>query len=171
MRERSWTPIAGRAAWWLALGFFLAARTTAAAEPTPAPLEYLYEPANVLAAGTVLEADPAGQISFRIDNVLGGKARPVERLEVQVPPWTASAVRPDEKYLFGFALGLIRVLVDPDDERLDQVIVDLAKSVVGKAQQVHPSGRRCHPPQLVNGVVLDQRCEILAALLRDSTLG
>ena len=96
--------MASRTGHGLALCLILVVRTAAAVEPTPAPLEFLYEPANALVAGSVLDADPAGQIVFHVDAVLSGKTQPIDRLEVQVPPWTASKVRADEKYLFGYTL-------------------------------------------------------------------
>jgi hypothetical protein len=104
MAAHSWPRRARRAARGLAFWLMFSARAASAAEPTPGPLEFLYEPANVLVAGAVVEADPAGQIVFRVDAVLNGKAQAVERLEVQVPAWAATRVRTNEKYLFGYTL-------------------------------------------------------------------
>ena len=65
----------------------------------------------------------------------------------------------------GGKLGSRFVLVDQVDERLDEIVVDLAKSVIGEAQQVELDNLAGHALQLVDGVELDQRGVILYAFV------
>jgi hypothetical protein len=51
---------------------------------------------------------------------------------------------------------MLFVLVDQMNERLDQVVVDLTKTVIGKTQQVQANDRCCHALQLVHRVELNQ---------------
>lgn len=68
-------------------------------------------------------------------------------------------------------LGPLLVLVDQVQESINQVVVDLAKAMVGKTQQIQPRRSLRHALQLVNGVELEQRRIILAALLGYSRRG
>ena len=78
------------------------------------------------------------------------------------------AARGDQRLLrcgLGGKLGSRFVLVDQVDERLDEIVVDLAKSVIGEAQQVELDNLAGHALQLVDGVELDQRGVILHAFV------
>jgi hypothetical protein len=66
---------------------------------------------------------------------------------------------------FGGVFGLLLVLADQMDERLDQVVVDLPEAMKGEAQQVQPRCTFGHALQLVGSVELDQRRIVFAALV------
>jgi len=51
------------------------------------------------------------------------------------------------------------------DKRLNQIVVDLAKAMVGKTQQVQPRRSRRHTLQFIDRIELDQRRVILAAFI------
>jgi hypothetical protein len=67
--------------------------------------------------------------------------------------------------------GLLLILIDQVDEGLDQVVVDLAKAIIGETQQVQPYRPRIHALQLVDRVELDQRGIIFPAVHGDVRLG
>ncbi|CAE6876513.1 hypothetical protein R69746_08831 [Paraburkholderia aspalathi] len=64
--------------------------------------------------------------------------------------------------------GRLLILVDQMNEGLDQIVVDLAKPVVGKAQQIQARDGDRHPLQLVDGVELHERRVIPAAFRGNS---
>jgi hypothetical protein len=61
---------------------------------------------------------------------------------------------------------MLFVLVEQMNERLDQVVVDLTKTVIGKTQRVQANDPCCHALQLVHRVELNQRGVVLHAFVR-----
>ena len=51
------------------------------------------------------------------------------------------------------------------DKSLDQIVVNLAKAMIGKTQQIQKGRGRFHALQLVGRIELDQRSVIFAALI------
>jgi len=76
---------------------------TAPAGPIEPPLELLYQPENQLVAGPLLDIDPSGRLVFQRKDVLGGKGRPPEQIDVRAPKTTLAAVKRGERYIFGYA--------------------------------------------------------------------
>ena len=70
--------------------------------------------------------------------------------------------------LFSGLAGRLLVLVDQINEGLDQIVVDLAKPVVGKTQQVQARDGDRHALQLVHRVELHERRVIPAAFRGNS---
>jgi len=70
---------------------------------------------------------------------------------------------------FCFQFALFLVLIDQMHERLDQVVVDLAKAMIGKTQQVQLRRGQRHTLQFIDRVKLDQRCVIFATFIRNSS--
>ncbi len=79
-----------------------------------------------------------------------------------------------DRTLPGFLCRLFRlpfVLIHQMDERLDERVVDLAKAVIGKTEQIEPrrlGGQALEPENAVEG---DQRGVVFAALLGDACRG
>jgi hypothetical protein len=84
-----------------ALGF-LAWTAPGRAERVEPPLELLYAPGSMLVAGPVVEINPTGRIVFQRKDVLGGKERPPEQIDVRVPKATLPTVKVGERYIFGY---------------------------------------------------------------------
>lgn len=85
-----------------------------------APLELLYNPGNQLVAGSLVEINPGGRLVFQRKEVLGGRARPPELIDVRAPKATLDAVKTGERYIFGYAFSRsdprdpLRTVVDPE---------------------------------------------------------
>ncbi|MEO6690288.1 MAG: hypothetical protein ABIS07_11605 [Dokdonella sp.] len=77
----------------------------ALAEHVEAPVELLYAPGNMLVAGTVVEINPSGRLVFERGDVLGGKGRPPEKIDVRVPKRVLDSAKPGERYIFGYSLA------------------------------------------------------------------
>lgn len=87
------------AAFALALG-----AASARAERVEPPLELLYAPGNMLVAGPLIEINPTGRLVFERKDVLGGKDRPPDKIDVRVPPATLATAKLGERYVFGYSL-------------------------------------------------------------------
>jgi hypothetical protein len=74
----------------------------ALAERVEPPLELLYAPGNMLVAGPLMEINPAGRLVFKRKDVLSGKPRPPELVDVRVPISSLGEVRVGERYVFGY---------------------------------------------------------------------
>jgi hypothetical protein len=80
----------------------LLASVPARAERVDPPLELLYGPGNLLVAGPLLEINPTGHLVFQRKDVLGGKGRPPEQIDVRVPMSTLHEVKIGDRYIFGY---------------------------------------------------------------------
>jgi len=74
----------------------------ARAERVEPPLELLYAPGNMLVAGPLVEINPAGRLVFKRKDVLGGKPKPPELIDVRVPIGILGEVKLGERYVFGY---------------------------------------------------------------------
>lgn len=98
--------------------------TTSMAKPVPPPLELLYDGDNRLVAGSVVETNPSGRVVFERKDVLDGKPRPPEKIDVRVPLAVLGTVRTGERYVFGYATGQkdprdpLRRIANPDGAQL-----------------------------------------------------
>jgi hypothetical protein len=72
------------------------------AERVEPPLELLYAPGNMLVAGSLVEINPAGRLVFKRKDVLGGKPKPPELIDVRVPMGSLGEVHLGERYVFGY---------------------------------------------------------------------
>lgn len=93
------------------------------AEPVPSPLELLHTPGNFLIVGTVAEINPDGRLVFKRDDVLFGKPRPPELVDVRVSASTLAATRLGERYIVGYSMyrpnaRLGKMLANPDGATL-----------------------------------------------------
>ncbi|HEY0231508.1 MAG TPA: hypothetical protein VGC55_09665 [Dokdonella sp.] len=86
----------------LAAAGCLAWSASSRAERVEPPLELLYAPGNMLVAGPILEINPSGRIVFQRKDVLGGKERPPEQIDVRVPMSSLRTVQVGERYIFGY---------------------------------------------------------------------
>ena len=98
------------------LGAF--ASTPACAERVEPPLELLYAPDNMLVAGSLIEINPAGRLVFQRKELLGGKTRPPEQIDIRVPASTLKAVRIGTRYLFAYSL------LHPDPRRPTRLTIN-----------------------------------------------
>lgn len=73
------------------------------AGPIEPPMELLYLPENQLVAGPLLDINPNGRLVFQRKDVLGGKGKPPEQIDVRAPKATLDAVKRGERYIFGYA--------------------------------------------------------------------
>lgn len=73
------------------------------AGPVEPPMELLYQPQNQLVAGPLLDINPNGRLVFQRKDVLGGKGRPPEQIDVRAPKAILDAVKRGERYIFGYA--------------------------------------------------------------------
>ena len=72
------------------------------AERVEPPLELLYAPGNMLVAGPLVEINPVGRLVFKRKDVLSGKPKPPELIDIRVPVAILRDVRVGERYLFGY---------------------------------------------------------------------
>ncbi|MEP7041776.1 MAG: hypothetical protein ABI843_01865 [Dokdonella sp.] len=72
------------------------------AEHVEPPLELLYAPGNMLVAGPLIEINPSGRLVFQRKDVLGGKERPPEQIDVRVPMSSLHDAKIGERYIFGY---------------------------------------------------------------------
>lgn len=79
---------------------------TVHAERVEPPLELLYAPGNVLVAGTVAEINPSGRLVFDRRDVLGGKGKVPDKIDVSVPLSTLDGVKPGQRYIVGYTLAI-----------------------------------------------------------------
>ena len=86
----------------LAVAALLAWGTPSHAERVDPPLELLYGDGNMLVAGPVVEINPSGRVVFQRKDVLGGKERPPEQIDVRVPTATLQGLKVGERYIFGY---------------------------------------------------------------------
>ncbi len=90
------------------------------AGPIEPPLELLYQPENQLVAGPLLDINPSGRLVFQRKDVLGGKGRPPEQIDVRAPKATLDTVKRGERYIFGYATSRsdphspTKTILDPD---------------------------------------------------------
>lgn len=75
------------------------------AKPVEPPLELLYSGDNRLIAGSLVEINPAGRLVFQRKDVLDGKPRPPEKVDVRVPSALLDRVKLGERYIVGYAAG------------------------------------------------------------------
>lgn len=84
------------------------------------PLELLYAGDNRLIAGTLIEINPAGRLVLQRKDVLDGKPRPPEKIDVRVPPAVLAGVKLGERYIVGYATSQkdqrnpLRRIANPD---------------------------------------------------------
>jgi hypothetical protein len=77
----------------------------AAAERMEAPFELLYRADNQLVAGTVIEVNPGGRIVFERGDVLGGKGKPPEKIDVRVPLSTLANAKVGDRCIVGYSMS------------------------------------------------------------------
>ena len=75
---------------------------SALAERVEPPLELLYAPGNMLVAGPLVEINPTGRLVFKRKDVLSGKPKPPELIDIRVPAALLREVRVGERYIFGY---------------------------------------------------------------------
>ena len=114
-------PIAMRALFALAFAFVAVAPVRA--EPLPPPLELLHTFGNFLIVGTVAEINPDGRLVFERKDVLFGKPRPPDLVDVRVPASTLATTKPGERYIVGYSMyrpnaRLGKMLANPDGPTL-----------------------------------------------------
>lgn len=81
----------------------LACLGSVSAKPVDPPMELLYDRGNLLVVGSVFEINPAGRVVFAREDVLAGKPKPPEKIDVSVPPSVLAAVKPGERYIVGYS--------------------------------------------------------------------
>ncbi|HJT99339.1 MAG TPA: hypothetical protein VJ696_13560 [Rhodanobacteraceae bacterium] len=98
--------------------------TAAHAERVEPPLELLYAENNNLVAGSLIEINPTGRLVFERKDVLSGKVKPPEHIDVRVPKSALGTVKVGERYIFGFSmLGAdprhpMRLAANPDGAQM-----------------------------------------------------
>jgi hypothetical protein len=107
----------------LAVAFCLGAAALQA-KPVQPPLELLYSGDNRLIAGALVEINPTGRLVFQRKDVLDGKSRPPEKIDVRVPAALLDRVKLGERYIVGYATGKkdprdpLRRIQNPDGPQL-----------------------------------------------------
>lgn len=86
-----------------AVSLFLACLGHASAKPVDPPVELLYDGTNALVVGSVAEVNPAGRVVFTREEVLAGKPKPPEKIDVGVTPSVLASVKPGERYIVGYS--------------------------------------------------------------------
>lgn len=76
----------------------------AGAAPVEPPVELLYASGNLLVAGPLIDINPSGRLVFARKDVLGGKPRPPEQIDVRVPTSLLAEVKIGERYIFGYSM-------------------------------------------------------------------
>lgn len=98
--------------------------TALSAKPVQPPLELLYDGDNRLVLGSLVDVDPKGRLVFERKQVLDGKPRPPEKIDVRVPLTVLGGVKIGERYVFGYATGQkdprdpLRRIANPDGPQL-----------------------------------------------------
>jgi hypothetical protein len=81
----------------------LALAIPARAERLESPLEMMYAPGNMLVAGRLIEINPVGRIVLERKEVLGGKGRPPEKIDVRVPVEVLGTLKTGERYVVAYS--------------------------------------------------------------------
>jgi len=90
----------------------------AQAERVEPPLELLYAPDNSLVAGPLIEINPDGRLVFERKDVLSGKLKPPEHIDVRVPKSALDTVKLGDRYIFGYSM------LRPDPRRPTQLTMN-----------------------------------------------
>jgi hypothetical protein len=90
------------------------------AERVEPPLELLYAPGSMLVAGPLLDINPAGRLVFARKDVLGGKGRPPDAIDIRVPMSALQGMTIGARYIFGYSMlrtdprNPTRLAINPD---------------------------------------------------------
>ncbi|MGH8173873.1 MAG: hypothetical protein ACREPX_12075 [Rhodanobacteraceae bacterium] len=84
--------------------FCLVAVHPASAERLESPLELMYAPGNTIVAGPLVEINPAGRIVLERKDVLGGKDRPPDKIDVRVPKEILGTLKIGDPYIAAYSL-------------------------------------------------------------------
>jgi hypothetical protein len=76
----------------------------ARAERLESPLELMYAPGNMIVAGPLVEINPAGRIVLERKDVLGGKDRPPDKVDVRVPKAVLGTLKTGDRYIVAYSL-------------------------------------------------------------------
>ena len=82
----------------------LACVVPARAERLESPLELMYAPGNMIVAGPLIEINPAGRIVLGRKDVLGGKDRPPDKIDVRVPVELLGTLKSGERYVIAYSM-------------------------------------------------------------------
>jgi hypothetical protein len=88
---------------WLAI-FALLFTLPARAQRLESPLELMYAPDASIAAGKLVEINPAGRIVIEPKEMLWGKTRPPEKLDIRIPNDALYDVKVGERYVVAYSL-------------------------------------------------------------------
>ena len=81
----------------------LACAVPAQAGRLESPLEMMYAPDTTLMVGRLIEINPAGRIVLERKDVLSGKVRPPDKIDVQVPVEVLGTLKTGERYVIAYS--------------------------------------------------------------------
>lgn len=93
-----------RAALFATLGFVLTQSTIAGAEPLDSPLELMFAPDSMLVAGPLIEINPTGRIVIQRKEVIAGKDRPPEKIDVRSSTDVPGGLKIGDRYVVAYSM-------------------------------------------------------------------
>ncbi len=76
----------------------------ARADRLESPLELVYAPDSMLVAGKLIEINPTGRVVIQRGEVLAGKDKPPEKIDIRVPKDALRDVRTGERYVIAYSM-------------------------------------------------------------------
>jgi hypothetical protein len=110
-----------RAAFYPTLAMLLAGTMLPAhAAPLDSPLELMYAPDAMIVAGPLIEINPTGRIVIQRKEVLAGKDRPPDKIDVRAPTDVPGGLKIGERYVVAYSMyrrdprNPVAMAVNPD---------------------------------------------------------
>lgn len=88
----------------LVLAASLLLTTAARAERLESPLELMYAPDASIVAGKLIEINPVGRIVIEPKEILWGKTKPPEKLDIRIPNDVLNDVKVGERYVVAYSM-------------------------------------------------------------------
>jgi len=82
----------------------LLSTTTVRAERLESPLELMYAPDASIVAGKLVETNPTGRMVIEPKDILWGKTKPPEKLDIRIPNDFLNDVKTGERYVVAYSL-------------------------------------------------------------------
>ena len=88
----------------LPVALLLLGARSASAERLESPLELIYAPDSMLVAGPLIEINPAGRVVIGRKDVLYGRQKPPDKIDVRVPADVLGSLKIGERYVVAYSM-------------------------------------------------------------------
>jgi hypothetical protein len=89
----------------LPVALLLLGARSASAERLESPLELIYAPDSMLVAGPLIEINPAGRVVIGRKDVLYGRQKPPDKIDVRVPADVLGSLKIGERYVIAYSMS------------------------------------------------------------------